>query len=528
MIKTGRNAPCPCGSGKKYKKCCLSKESTSIQDEIKLIHARLMAREEQIVEQQGLGRRIISTISNGKRFVAVKGKLFHNDQNKWQTFYDFLFSYLKITLGFEWVNKELRKPYEEMHPIVQWGYLGTMHLRGVKRNELVKPTGALAAHLYLAYSLYLLEHNADVQRRLVKRLRDKTAFRGALYETFVASNLILAGFILEMENESDGSSSHCEFLAYLPDSETKYAIEAKAREIYKDNVGIGKQLYKALKKAVGDNKRIVFIEMNIPNLEGKIPEIVEELKRLETDLTIDGNPAPPAYIFITNHSYVYSLENTEFERTGFTYGFKIPDFFNIYDTAPLHEALESREKHKDIEHLIQCSKRFSQIPSSFDGEIPFFALNPEYNEQRLLIGNRYRVPDETGKEFIGTLEDAVVNENSKEVTGIYHLEDGRRIIAKCPISDEELLSYKQFPKTFFGVPLTKNNKAENALDLYDFFYESYKNSPRENIFKLLKINPDNEMYKNLTREELLKKLCEGLVYGSPFYTSRKNKQEKEL
>ncbi|MHC1727565.1 MAG: YecA family protein [Syntrophobacteraceae bacterium] len=26
MVKTGRNAPCPCGSGKKYKKCCLAKE----------------------------------------------------------------------------------------------------------------------------------------------------------------------------------------------------------------------------------------------------------------------------------------------------------------------------------------------------------------------------------------------------------------------------------------------------------------------------------------------------------------------
>ena len=24
-MKIGRNAPCPCGSGKKYKKCCLNK-----------------------------------------------------------------------------------------------------------------------------------------------------------------------------------------------------------------------------------------------------------------------------------------------------------------------------------------------------------------------------------------------------------------------------------------------------------------------------------------------------------------------
>ena len=28
-MKPGRNAPCPCGSGKKYKKCCMLKERTS-------------------------------------------------------------------------------------------------------------------------------------------------------------------------------------------------------------------------------------------------------------------------------------------------------------------------------------------------------------------------------------------------------------------------------------------------------------------------------------------------------------------
>jgi tetratricopeptide (TPR) repeat protein len=29
MAKIGRNAPCPCGSGKKYKKCCLPLQDTS-------------------------------------------------------------------------------------------------------------------------------------------------------------------------------------------------------------------------------------------------------------------------------------------------------------------------------------------------------------------------------------------------------------------------------------------------------------------------------------------------------------------
>ena len=31
MIKIGRNDPCPCGSGKKYKKCCMIKDESQIE-----------------------------------------------------------------------------------------------------------------------------------------------------------------------------------------------------------------------------------------------------------------------------------------------------------------------------------------------------------------------------------------------------------------------------------------------------------------------------------------------------------------
>jgi hypothetical protein len=31
-IKTGRNDPCPCGSGKKYKHCCYAKDSVKHED----------------------------------------------------------------------------------------------------------------------------------------------------------------------------------------------------------------------------------------------------------------------------------------------------------------------------------------------------------------------------------------------------------------------------------------------------------------------------------------------------------------
>lgn len=34
MAKIGRNNPCPCGSGKKYKRCCLQKEADIMQREL--------------------------------------------------------------------------------------------------------------------------------------------------------------------------------------------------------------------------------------------------------------------------------------------------------------------------------------------------------------------------------------------------------------------------------------------------------------------------------------------------------------
>lgn len=34
MSKTGRNEPCPCGSGKKYKKCCLKNKKPSTVEHV--------------------------------------------------------------------------------------------------------------------------------------------------------------------------------------------------------------------------------------------------------------------------------------------------------------------------------------------------------------------------------------------------------------------------------------------------------------------------------------------------------------
>lgn len=37
LSKIGRNDMCPCGSGKKYKKCCLGKETSAVESIMRLV-----------------------------------------------------------------------------------------------------------------------------------------------------------------------------------------------------------------------------------------------------------------------------------------------------------------------------------------------------------------------------------------------------------------------------------------------------------------------------------------------------------
>jgi len=45
MAKIGRNAPCPCGSGKKYKKCCHGKNVFNNHGNSKVLHSILPPRD---------------------------------------------------------------------------------------------------------------------------------------------------------------------------------------------------------------------------------------------------------------------------------------------------------------------------------------------------------------------------------------------------------------------------------------------------------------------------------------------------
>jgi SEC-C motif len=281
MNKIGRNAPCPCGSGKKYKRCCgsieaktsphLSSAMPHLPPDVLLGFQRQEAREHQRRLMQGLGRPIISFEMDGYRLVAVGNEI--RWSNRWKTFHDFLIDYIKHLMTPEWGNAELAKPEADRHLLLRWFTKTGRHQQSIaaaaRPGEILTAamTGAIKAFLGLAYDLYLCAHNAQLPPLLLKRLRNPATFEGALYETYVIGLFARAGFSIEMEDQQDSSTMHCEFVATHKETERKFSVEAKAVTSMSRRAGatagppkVRGKLYDALSKNVA-HPRIVFIEL---------------------------------------------------------------------------------------------------------------------------------------------------------------------------------------------------------------------------------------------------------------------------
>lgn len=518
MGKIGRNEKCPCNSGKKYKRCCgrLSNYTPEVpMDDIKLFSQRMEALQKQREQQQGLGRNIISTMFQGYRVVAVGNRIYYS--TKWKTFHDFLMDYIKMAMDGNWGNEELAKPEAERHPILIWYKKMCDYQKSVleipgKVSEATM-NGATAAYISLAYNLYLLAHNVELQSLLLHRLKNKDQFWGAYYETFVAASFIKAGFDIEMEDETDGTRSHCEFTATHRETGKKFSVEAKRIErvdSYPDYLGIGNPLYAALKKQA-DHERIIFIDFNdrqeFVGQEKWVEDLKSRLKEKET-MTISGNLTEPAYVYVTNYPYDLHLDELGVNRTFVVLGYKRDDFNMFFNKRlQLRDAINIRDTHQEIFHLSKTMIDFYTIPPTFDGEIPELAFGR--GRDRLLIGNKYLVPFDDGLQ-IGKLDTAIViSENKHAVCGL-SLENGTSALYTMDMTEDELKAYEKNPDTFFGV-YNPNKKCKDALDLYDFFLESYQNSTKENLLKFMKTHPDYEKLQSLPQEDLAKIYCERMA-----------------
>jgi SEC-C motif len=531
MQKVGRNDPCPCGSGKKYKKCHGNHEHLArinrIMTTAPTMLARHQAQELQRTSQQGLGKPIISArMENGHQFIAVNNQLYVSE--KWNTFHDFLLYYIRVALGEEWGNTELKKPLNERHPILNWyDKVCEQQRLSIKTpgvTATAQMTGAVAAYLNLAYDLYALAHNAELQTKLVGRLRNSENFPGARYEVYVAAKLIRAGFELEFENEDDRSTSHCEFTATYQRTGKRFSVEAKHTQSNR----IIRALGKALKKNA-NHKRIVFISLNKPEsaITSEIPHyaqtVFDELRRFEkSNAAVEELPA--AYVFITNSSWEHHLDSTTFGQFILAEGFNIPEFKMDHEYPSLTAAIDSRTAHIEMHELLKSIRMHSDIPSTFNGENP--EQSPEENANQLLIGNSYKFSNEDGIDVDCVLKSAVVNESKRTAMCAVVAADGKSFLVEVPLSDSELAAWKRHPDTFFG-EISRNRKCETILDLYDFFLETYSKSSKAMLLNLLKDHSDVNELANLEQPSLARIYCERMA-SSAYAISGSPKKEHVL
>jgi len=330
-MKTGRNEPCLCGSGKKYKKCCRLKSTSKpieIPPEVMNKFQEFQRQEMENEKLYGKVRPMIHNNHQGHKIVTVGNRLHWAKEKKWKTFPDFLMDYIKSTIGSGWGNTELKKPIEGRHQILQWYHKTCLfqqsQIPGKDGIYDAVPSGAFAAYLSLSYDLYVLRHHQSIEEDIIRRLKIKDQFQGARYELFVAATCIRAGYDIAHENEKDRSKKHPEFIATHKETGQKIAVEAKS----KHRKGVLGQ--SGVRKAEGEVRiragglinnaiqketcypLVIFVDVNLPSnianqMQIKPPSplsrVLDKIKK-----TGDGKDKFNLIVF-TNHPHHYCRED---------------------------------------------------------------------------------------------------------------------------------------------------------------------------------------------------------------------------
>lgn len=282
-------------------------------------------KEHQYERRHGQVRPIISTEYAGHRLVAVGNKLHWAKASALKNFPDFLNQYLHSVLGKGWGEKQVALPVDDQHPIVQWRTISSKQQRGQNPNAegfYTADSGAGFSWFRLAYDLYLIEHNVEFQKKLLRRLRDGNAFQGARFEIVSAAAMLPAGYELDFENDKL-PGKHTEFVATQKRAGNKLAVEAKSRHrpgvlgqkgerVQPERADIGGLLRAAVAKDP-EQPLLVFIELNMPIIvpDGAPPTaLANELEAAWTEVQAQNWPTgfPAIGVIFYNDASPWFLE----------------------------------------------------------------------------------------------------------------------------------------------------------------------------------------------------------------------------
>lgn len=150
--------------------------------------------------------------------------------------------------------------------------------------------------------------------------------------------------------------------------------------------------------------------------------------------------------------------------------------------------------------LMRSIQDHSDIPSTFDGEIPEYAFGA--GTPRIVIGQRYMIPDADGVERPAEVTTATVAEVQRIAYCGVTFEDGRSAICTMPLSEEELAAWRRHSDTFFGILGQRHTRADSPMELYDFFHISFKRSSKEQLLEAMASAPDFEQLAKLDQPQL--------------------------
>ena len=271
-------------------------------------------------------------------------------------------------------------------------------------------------------------------------------------------------------------------------------------------------LHKALMKHA-NHRRVVFIDLNTPDptiatLEPRLLINARTSLRRYEQFDPASRHLPEAYVFFTNCPWAHFLDAPASGSPTLAEGFRIQHFKAGTQFGSLHEALEARDQHIEMHDLMKSITDHFEIPSTFDGELPEVAFGEISN--RVLIGERCHVSIEN-TEVSGIVTSATIAETERKIVFTLQLDNGRTVIVQRVMSEQEIAIWRRHPDTFFGVVSQRTNRVDTTIEMYDFLWSSYCNTPKEKLLRLLEKAPDASELTQLDQPTLARLYCERLA-----------------
>jgi hypothetical protein len=370
--KPGRNETCPCGSGEKYKRCCMIEPKPAIPTLAFMVaDANLHRINEQNRKQKfGNVRKLVHTEHQGQKVVAVGSELFFGG---WKTPIDFLFDFfIKRVFSPTWGKTELKKPFAERHPVLQW-YDSLCKLQAQQTPDAngiygMMPNGAALCYLLLSYDLFTLRQHEALEKKLIQRLRRKDDFQGARYELHAIATCIRAGCDIEFEDESDGSRRHVELTATHRATGQRFAMEAKSRHrpgvlgfkgdrVPDEQVQVG--IRGLIEDAIGkptSEPYVIFLDLNLPP-NSAAPLTQEWFDRIGGPVVEEfgeaGGHDPWNMLLFTNNPHHYG-DDAAIAPTG--------NVVSLFGKNP-----KVAMQHPQVLHAVfEAARKFGNLPNSFE------------------------------------------------------------------------------------------------------------------------------------------------------------------